>query len=66
MFIDNQAILWLKNKDLKYTLVIGHRDGGLYKVTQKYIQSMIHSTFSPHEVAYEAWMYILTRIQSVY
>ena len=51
MFIDNQAILWLKNKDLKYTLVIGHRDGGLYKVTQKYIQSMIHNTFSPHEVA---------------
>ena len=45
--MDNQALLWLKNKDLKFAVVIGVREGGLYKVPRKFIQAMIHNIVSP-------------------
>ena len=50
IFIDNQALLWSKNKDLKSAVVIGVREGGLYKVPGKFIQVMIHNIVSPCEL----------------
>ena len=33
--MDNQALLWMNNKDLKSVAMIGVREGGIYKVPRK-------------------------------
>ena len=50
IFMDNQPLLWLENKSLDIVVVIGVREGGLYKVLKKYIQAMVHHTISPCEL----------------
>ena len=40
--MDNKALLWPKNTDLNFAIVIGVREGGLYKVSGKFIKAMIH------------------------
>ena len=48
--MDNQALLWPKNKDLKFANVIGVRDWRLYKVPSKYIQVVVHHTIIPYKL----------------
>ena len=50
IFMDNKALLWPKNINLNFTVVIGVREGGLYKVPKNFIKSMIHDIVSPCEL----------------
>ena len=47
IFMDNQALLWPKNKELKSVAVIRVRERGLYKVLGKYIEAMVRNKISP-------------------
>ena len=42
--MDNQALLWLKNKNIDTVVVIGVQEGGIYKVPGKFLQDMVHYT----------------------
>ena len=50
IFMDNQALLWPKNKDLKSHAMIGVRQEGIYKLLGKYIHAMIHYIVSPCKI----------------
>jgi hypothetical protein len=41
--MDKKAHLWLKEIDLSSTIIIGHKEGGLYKVP-KLAQALVHNT----------------------
>ena len=45
--MDGKALLWPKDKDLSSTIVIGVREGGLYKVPSYLIQALIHDAVNP-------------------
>jgi hypothetical protein len=40
-FMDKKALLWPKNEELNSTIVIGIREGGLYKLPG-HIQALVH------------------------
>ena len=42
--MENQAYLWPKNQNIDTTIFIGVREGGIYKVTGKYIAAMTHES----------------------
>ena len=50
--MDNQVLLWMKNKDFNYVVMIGVTEGGLYNVSKKFIKSLIHDTANPCELWY--------------
>jgi hypothetical protein len=48
IFMDKKALLWPKNEELSSTIVIGVREGGLYKLPG-HIQALVHASVSPSE-----------------
>jgi hypothetical protein len=49
IFVDNKALLWPKDIDLISAIVIGIKEGGLYKVP-RHIQALVHSTVNSCEL----------------
>jgi hypothetical protein len=49
IFMDKKALLWPKNQELSSTIVIGVREGGLYKLPG-HIQALVHASVSPSEL----------------
>jgi hypothetical protein len=49
IFMDKKALLWSKNQELSSTIVIGVREGGLYKLLG-HIQVLVHASVSPSEL----------------
>jgi hypothetical protein len=47
--MDKKSLLWLKNQELSSTIVIGVREGGLYKIPG-HIQALVHASVSPSEL----------------
>jgi hypothetical protein len=47
--MDKQALLWPKNKKLSSTIVIGVREGGIYKLPG-HIQALAHASVSPSKL----------------
>jgi hypothetical protein len=43
--MDKKALLWPKNEELSSTIVIGVREGGLYKIPG-HIQALVHASIS--------------------
>ena len=48
--MDNQALLWSKNKDLNFADIFYVQGGVLYEVPKKYIQDMVHHTINPCKI----------------
>jgi hypothetical protein len=49
LFMEKKAHLWLKDTDLSSAIVIGHKEGGLYKVPEL-AQALVHSTVNTCEL----------------
>ena len=49
-FMDDKALLWSKDKYLSSTIVIGVREGGLYKLSSRPTRALVHGTLSPCEL----------------
>jgi hypothetical protein len=49
IFMDKKALLWPKNEELSSAIVIGVREGGLYKLLG-HIQALVHASISPSEL----------------
>jgi len=49
IFMDKKALLWPKNEELSSAIVIGVREGGLYKLLG-HIQALVHASVSPSEL----------------
>ena len=47
IFMENQAYLWLKNRNIDIVVAIGVQEGGISKVPWNIISSMTHHTISP-------------------
>ena len=47
--MDKKALLWSKNQELSSAIVIGVREGGLYKLPG-HIQALVHASVSPSEL----------------
>jgi hypothetical protein len=46
IFMDKKALLWPKNEELSSAIVIGVREGCLYKLLG-HIQALVHASISP-------------------
>jgi hypothetical protein len=49
-FMKKKALLWPEDGELSSAIMIGVREGGLYKVPGRPIHALVHSTVSPCEV----------------
>jgi hypothetical protein len=49
IFMDKKALLWSKNQELNSAIVIGVREGGVYKLPG-HIQTLVHASVSPSEL----------------
>jgi len=57
-FIDGEVFMWPKGKTIEDEIVIGTKEGGLYKLKGHSEETLTHSTESPCEL----WHRILTHI----
>ena len=48
-FVDGQVLMWPKGKTFDDAVVIGERDGGLYKLKGHLEQDLFHDTVEPNE-----------------
>ena len=46
-FMDGKALLWPKDGDLSSAIMIGVREGGLYKLPGHPIQALVHDIVNP-------------------
>jgi hypothetical protein len=49
-FIDGEVLMWPKGKTIEDEIVIGTKEGGLYKLKGHSDTTLIHSTESPCEI----------------
>jgi hypothetical protein len=49
-FIDGEFLMWPKGKTIEYAIVIGTKEGGLYKLKGHSNATLSHSTRSPFEL----------------
>jgi hypothetical protein len=47
IFMDKKALLWSKNQELSSAIVVGVREGGLYKLPG-HIQALVHALVRVH------------------
>ena len=50
IFMEGKALLLSKNEDLNLVLVIGHQEGGLYKLPGQIMHALAHDAVSPSEL----------------
>lgn len=50
IFMDGKALLWPKDGDMSSTVMIGVREGGLYRLLGHPIQALVHDTVSLCEI----------------
>lgn len=48
--MEGKALLWSKDEDLNLALVIGHQEGGLYKLPGQVMLVLAHDAISPNEL----------------
>jgi hypothetical protein len=48
--IDGEVLMWPKEKDIEYAVLIGTKEGGLYKLKGHSNVALTHSTESPCEI----------------
>ena len=49
-FIDGQVLMWPKGKTIDNAIVIGEREGGLYKLKGQPKQALVHDSMEPSEL----------------
>jgi hypothetical protein len=49
-FVDGQVLLWPKSSSIDYAIVIGVREGGLYKLKGHQEQALIHNNVISSEL----------------
>ena len=48
-FVDGQVLMWPKGKTIDDAVVIGEKEGGLYKLKGQPEQSLVHDSMKPTE-----------------
>ena len=49
-FIDGQVIMWPKGKTIDDAVVIGEKEGGLYKLKGQLEKDLVHNLVEPNEL----------------
>jgi hypothetical protein len=49
-FKDGKALLWPKDGDISSADVIGVQEGGLYRLSSRHVQALVHDTVSLYEL----------------
>ena len=49
-FVDGQVLMWPRGKTINDVVVIGVKEGGLYKLKGSSDQALLHSTIDPCEL----------------
>ena len=52
--MENQAYLWPNIRNIDTAIVIGVREGGIYKVPRNIISSMTHHTINPCDLSHRS------------
>ena len=50
VFVDGQVLMWPKRKTIDDVVVIGEREGGLYKLKGHTEQALVHESVEPNEL----------------
>jgi hypothetical protein len=61
-FMKKKALLRLEDGEMCSTIVIGFREGGIYKVLGRAIQTLVHSTISPCEMWHRRFGHLHFRV----
>jgi hypothetical protein len=57
-FIDGEVLMWPKGKTIEDVIIIGTKEGGLYKLKCHSDATLTHSTESPCELSHRILYYI--------
>ena len=57
-FVDGQVLMWPKGKTIDDAIVIGVKEGGLYKLKGKLDQALVHSTINPCELWHKIFSHL--------
>ena len=49
-FVDGQFLMWPKGKTIDDAVVIGEKEGGLYKIKCQPKQALVHDSVEPNEI----------------
>jgi hypothetical protein len=49
-FIDGEVLMWPRGKSIDDVVVIGAKEGGLYKLKRHLDSTLVHSTITPSEL----------------
>ena len=58
VFVDGQVLMWSRGKTIDDAIVIGEKEGGLYKLKGHLEQAFVHETVEPNEI----WHRILAHV----
>jgi hypothetical protein len=61
--MDKKALLWPKNEELSSTIVIGVREGRLFKLP-RHIQALVHASVNPSELWHQRLGHLRSSLQS--
>ena len=49
-FVDGRVLMWPKGKTIYYAIVIGEKEGGLYKLKGQPEKALVHDSIEPSEL----------------
>jgi hypothetical protein len=58
VFIDGEVLMWPRGKYVDDVVVIGVKEGGLYKLKGNSVSTLVHSTLTPIKIWYQIFSQI--------